>query len=142
MNLYQEHKLRPAQSRFPQPRKRLWTWMHPGGSTHQLDHILINSKWVNSLRNCRAYNSVELDLDHRILSVLLTTSLRTSKGKPCKRPKYNWKKLQDSNTKHEFQIELSNRLEELNCDDTTTPITDRYDQFEKVVAEVAEKVVG
>ena len=95
VNLCQEHKLRPAQSRFPQPRKRLWTWMHPGGSTHQLDHILINSKWVNSLRNCRAFNSVELDSDHRILSVLLTTSLRTSKGKPCKRSKYNWKKLQD-----------------------------------------------
>ena len=80
VNLCQERKLRPAQTRFPQPRNRVWTWMHPGGSTHQLDPILINSKWVNSLRNCRAYNTVELDSDHRILSVLLTTSLRTSKA--------------------------------------------------------------
>ena len=120
VNLCQEYKLRPAQTRFPQPRNRLWTWMHPGGSTHQLDHILISSKWVNSLRNCRAYNTVELDSDHRILSILLTTSLRTSKGKPCKRPKFDWKKLKDADTKHEFQIELSNRFKELRCDDTST----------------------
>ena len=142
VNLCQEHKLRPAQTRFPHPRNRLWTWMHPGGSIHQLDHILISSKWVNSLRNCRAYNTVELDSDHRILSILLTTSLRTSKGKPCKRPKFNWKKLQDADTKHKFQIELSNRFKELHCDDCSTPITERYDQFEKAVAEVADKVVG
>jgi hypothetical protein len=79
--------------RFPQPRNRLWTWTHPAGSTHQLDHILINSKWVNSLRNCRAYNSVEGDSDHRIVSILLVASLRTSKGKPCKRPKFNCKTM-------------------------------------------------
>ena len=41
---------------------RLWTWMHPGGTTNQLDHILINSKWTNSIRNCRAYNSVNWTL--------------------------------------------------------------------------------
>ena len=142
VNICQEHKLRPAQSRFPQPRKRLWTWMHPGGTTNQLDHILINSKWANSIRDCRAYNSVELDSDHRILSIRLITSIRTSKGKPCKRPKFDWRKLQEPDTKHHFQIELSNRFEGLKFDDTATPITERYNQLEKAVAEVAEKVVG
>ena len=28
------------------------------------------------------------------------------------------------------------------CVDTSTPITERYDPFEKAVAEVAEKVIG
>ena len=55
VDLCEEFQLRPAQMRFPHPRHRLWTWMHPSGSTHQLDHILINNKWKNSLRNCRAY---------------------------------------------------------------------------------------
>ncbi|XP_078617621.1 uncharacterized protein LOC144885572 [Branchiostoma floridae x Branchiostoma japonicum] len=142
VNLCQEHKLRPAQTRFPHPRSRLWTWMHPGGSTHQLDHILINGKWVNSLRNCRAYNSVELDSDHRILSVLLVTSLRTSKGKPCRRPKFNWRKLREAHTREVFQMELSNRFEALKCDEVSSPITERYACWEKTVAETAEKVVG
>lgn len=141
VNICQEYNLRPAQMRFPQPRNRLWTWTHPAGSTHQLDHILINSKWVNSLRNCRAYNSVEVDSDHRIVSILLVASLRTSKGKPCKRPKFNWKKLQDHATKEEFQLELSNRFQVLNMDDTS-PISDRYEIFETTVREVAEEVIG
>ncbi len=59
INICQEQNLRPAQMRFPQPRNRLWTWTRPNGTTYQLDHILIRSNWVNSLRTCRAYNSVE-----------------------------------------------------------------------------------
>lgn len=46
VNLCVEHNLRPAQSRFPHPLGRLWTWNHPAGSKHQLDHILINSRIV------------------------------------------------------------------------------------------------
>jgi len=141
VNLCEEHNMRIAHTIFPHPRGRTWTWTHPGGSLHQLDHILINSKWVNSLRNCRAYNSVELDSDHRIVSITLKTSLRTSKGKPCKRPKFNWKKLQDPATREEFQLELSNRFNALKTDNTST-ITERYREFETTVKEVAEKVVG
>ena len=106
-------RLSTAQQRFPQPRGRQWTWMHPAGSKHQLDHILINSKWVNSRRNCRAYTTVELDSDYRIVSILLVTSLRTNKGNPCKRPKFNWRKLQDQRTREKFQLELSNRFQAL-----------------------------
>ncbi|CAH3177114.1 unnamed protein product [Porites lobata] len=36
---------------------------------------------TNSVRNYRTYNSVELDSDHRILTVTFKVSLRTTKGK-------------------------------------------------------------
>ena len=113
----------------PSEASSLVTWMHPSGSTHQLDHILINNKWKNSLRNCRAYNSVELDSDHRIVSIRLVCSLRTSRAKPCKRPKLNWKKLQDAATKEEFQLELSNRFDVIQCNNMSTPITERYESL-------------
>jgi exonuclease III len=142
VSMCEEHKLHPSQMIFPQPRNRQWTWMHPSGSTNQLDHILINRKWTNSLRNCRAYNSVELDSDHRIVSITLVCSLRTTKGKPCNRQKFDWKKLQDVPTRELFQLELSKRFETLQCQDTSTPITQRYGEFEQAVAEIAEKVVG
>ena len=130
-----------VQSRFPQPRSRLWTWTHPAGSKHQLDHILITNKWVNSLRNCRADCSVELSSDHRILSIRLVTSLRTSKGKPCKRPKFDWKKLQDPAVKHTFQRELLNRFQVLNLSDGPVDISERYEFFKISVKEAADKVV-
>ena len=47
VDLCEEFKLCPAQMRFPNQRHHLQTWMHPSGSTHQLDHILINYKWKN-----------------------------------------------------------------------------------------------
>ena len=53
VDLCEEFKLRPAQMRFPHSRHRLWTWIHPSGSTHQLDYILINNKWKSLLRNRR-----------------------------------------------------------------------------------------
>lgn len=81
LNYCLEHNLRHVQSRFPLPISRMWTWKHPTGSMTLIDHILINSKWTNSLRNCRAHNSVELDSDHRILSAKIKVILRTTKGK-------------------------------------------------------------
>ena len=128
--------------KFPQPRHRQWTWMHPSRSTHQLDHILINRKRSNSLRNCRAYNLVELDSDHRIVSIRLVCSLRTTKGKPLDRPKFNWKKLQVTFVRDDFQLEMSNRFQVFQCNDTSVPISLRYQQFQHTVSEVAEEVVG
>ena len=142
MSMCEEYKLRPAQMKFPHPKRRLWTWMHPSGSTHQLDHILINSKWSNSLRNCRAYSTVELDSDHRIVSIRLVCSLRTTEGKPFNRPKFDWKKLQVTSVRDDFQLQLSNRFQALQCNDTSVPISQRYQQFELAVSEVAEEVVG
>ena len=104
----EEHKLRPAQMKFPQPKCRQWTWMHPTGSKHQFDNILINSKWSN-----------------------------------FSRPKFDWNKLQDAATREYFQIDLSNRFEALQCNETSAQITERYEElFEHAASEVAEKVVG
>ena len=124
-----EHNLRPAQSRFPHPHGELWAWNHPAGSKHQLDNILINSKWVNSLCNCRAYNSIELPDSNRIVSIHLLTSLRSNKKTTCKRPKFNWKKLQNPDTKDEFQLELSNQFEALALDDQPIDLSERYESF-------------
>ena len=68
----------------PQPSGRQWTWEHAEGSKSQLDHIMLRGKWINSLQSCRAYSTVELDSDHRMLTARLKLSLRTTR-KPGKR---------------------------------------------------------
>ena len=132
--------------KFPQPKCRQWTWMHPTVSKHQLGHILINSKWSNLLRNYRAYNTVELDPDHRIVRILLLCSLniRTTnyKGKPFTRPKFDWRKIQDAATRKKFRIELFNRFKSSRCNDTSAPITESYKKSKQAVSEVAKKVFG
>ena len=74
----EHNNLRPTQLRFPQPKHRMLAWEHTSGQHAQLDHIIniINGKWLNSARNCRAYRTVELGSDCRIVSVTIKISLR------------------------------------------------------------------
>ena len=70
-------------STFHRQRRRnsyMWTWEHPEGVHKvQIDHILLRGKWRNSVRNCRAYSTVEPGSDHRIVTAELKISLRV----PC-----------------------------------------------------------
>ena len=55
------------------------TWNHtsPNNLKSQIDFIIINSKWKNSAKNSRAYNSfISLASDHRIVSANIKLSLR------------------------------------------------------------------
>jgi hypothetical protein len=134
--------MRPLQSRFPQPLSRQWTWEHPNGSRAQLDHILICGKWLNSARNCRAYNTVEVDSDHRILTARFKLSLRTSGGKKCRRARFNWRSLQDPTIQHEFNITLKNRFEALTDSMEEDDIQAKYDHLVNAVNMTAEQTLG
>ena len=51
----------------------------------QIDHILINNKWKNFLKNCQAYLSfASVGSDNRILSAKLRLSLRSNAATPRK----------------------------------------------------------
>ena len=112
------------------------------GTLSQLDHILINKKWSNSIRNCRAFNTIELDSDHRPISISIKVSLRSVRLKPCNRVRYNWNRLQDPLIKHEYQLKLSNRFALLEDQASDTPISERYNNFEQTVHSVAQEVIG
>ena len=141
LDLCHKTQFRELQSRFPHPKKRLWTWRSPVGTVSQLDHILINSKWVRSAKNCRAYNSLEIGSDHRIVSARLNISLRATKKRPCKRVKYNWCKLaQDQEIQQRFSLALSNRFSELTP--TTNSIQNSYNDTVHTIEDVAQEVLG
>ena len=107
-----ECRMRSTQTRFRHPKSRTWTksrtghgHRHATGTKAQLDHILINGKWLNSIKNVRAYNTVELKSDHRIVTASLAISLRAPKTKAQKRMKYDWNKLKlDTALQAQFNI--------------------------------------
>ena len=46
-----------------------WTYTAPNGAEAQLDYLIINKKWKNSAKDCRAFNSFEgVKSDHRVVS--------------------------------------------------------------------------
>ena len=129
--------MRPTQSRFPHRKSRIWTWQHPSYRTKsnehqtQLDHILVNGKWIKSVHNVRAYDAVELGSDHRIVSANIKLRLRAEVENKCKRVKFDWPKLIDSkDLQNEFEIEIKNRFNLLTAGQDTD-LQPAYDEFEK-----------
>ena len=73
------------------------------------------------------------------MSAVIKVSLRTTKGKPLNRRKFDLKKLERQEIKDEFKIKLSNRFRRLPLIES---ITERYDEFEKATYSVAREILG
>ena len=108
-----------------------WTHTSPNGIKSQLDFILINKKWKNTSRNCRAYNSfVSLASDHRIVSAKLCLSLRSNKIKSSKDSLYDWSCLKhNSEVRNEFVISTRNRFEALQQNEDSNTLDKTYNNF-------------
>lgn len=138
----ERHNLRPTQFRFLHPKGRVWTWQHPSGQRAQLDHIIINAKWLNSVRNCRAYGFVDLESDHRIVSATVKISLRIQGANLVKCKRHDWKKLEPVPIRKELQLELKNRFEPLKRLSAEETMQEFYNSFQEGVEKAAEKVAG
>jgi hypothetical protein len=70
------------QFRFPHPMKRTRTWENRTTlNKAQLDHLLINGKWFNAIRNCRSYSSSKLGPDHQYyLTIKVSIGCTNNKG--------------------------------------------------------------
>jgi len=109
VDLCEFNNLQPARLKRPQPIKRQWAWEHTEGNKSQLDHILIRGKWINSLQSCRAYSSVDLDSDHRMVTAKLKLSFRVTSSQKSRQDNFDFSLLtQNSNLQYQFEVEVSN----------------------------------
>ena len=134
-----------TQSRFPQPPGRLWTWMKPGKQlfTAQLDHILIRRKWINSARDCRAYNTVGVSSDHRILCAKLVVSLRASITEPKKAVRFETSRLELPGIQQRFEQSLASKYKSLVYQAAEQPLAqDKYDWLIQALTEAADESIG
>ena len=104
---------------------KLWTFISDmSGTKSQVDFILVNKKWKNSVKNCEAYNTFSsMGSDHRIVSAKVKLSLRTAKA-PKLKPKYDWSALKDPEISELFTVTVRNRYAAL-CQDEET-VTETY----------------
>ena len=67
---------------FPEKTWSVMDAQSPNDFKSQIDFIIINKKWKNSVQNCRAYNSFNsIASDHRIITADIKLSLRANKRK-------------------------------------------------------------
>ena len=93
-----ECNLHITNTAFKKRKGKLWTYISDmNNRKSQIDYILINRKWKNSIHNCEACNSFSsLGSDHRLLTVKIKLSLRMTKtpqrsttGHHSETPNYN-----------------------------------------------------
>ena len=90
INFCEESDYIIGNTRFQKNKNRLWTARLPNGHKVQIDYIMINRKWQNSIHNIQAYNTFNtVGSDHRIVTASICLSLRAQKTRP-KSIKYNW----------------------------------------------------
>jgi len=66
-----------SSSKFQHPKRHLLTWYSNDGVTsHQIDHILINSRWASSVEDCRAYRGAETGNEHGSDHVMVRARLK------------------------------------------------------------------
>ena len=112
---------------------KLWTHKYPNGIKAQLDHMLINRKWQNSVTNCESFNSyLLLGSDHRPCSIKLRLCLRANRNAKSKKKYYNWALLSSNeNVKEAYTIEVKNRFQILQDLDENATADSMYENIIK-----------
>ena len=81
-NFINENNLICLNTHFQKKVGQLWTHKVQNKTLAQLYYVLINKKWKNSVKNCRAYHSfISVASDHRIVTSNIQLSLRANKNK-------------------------------------------------------------
>ena len=83
------------------------------GTKTQVDCILVNKKWKNSIHNCEAYNTLgSIGSDHRIVCAKVKIILRKKKA-PNLKENYDWSALKCKDLQQRYSIEIKNKYQSL-----------------------------
>ena len=131
-------------TKFQKRKGQLWTHNSPNDFKAQLDYILINKKWKNSVKNCRAYNSfVSIASDHRIVTANIQLTLRSSqKKKKEKSIHYDWSLLNsNTNLRKSFTNKVTENFKNSTKNDTQFLANIAYNHFETACRETAKELI-
>ena len=141
VDLMMEKNLVVTNTSFQKREGKLWTYMDPCGEKYQLDCILVNKKWRNSILNAEAYNTfASVGSDHRVVNINVRLSLRANGKTPPRKTKYDWKELsKDQNLQKQYTAKIRNRFSALQTAEDTA--TECYQRFIDANREVTELVI-
>ena len=133
--------MRITNTLFKKRMGKKWTYLSDmNGSKTEIDYILVNRKWKNSVHNVEAYNIFSsIGSDHRAVVARVKLSLRMNKT-PKRKTSYDWSTLMNnSDLQQQYNVAVRNRYAALMKDQDT--VTERYQHFIDANNETAEKLI-
>ncbi|KAL1446126.1 hypothetical protein WDU94_014018 [Cyamophila willieti] len=123
---------------FKQHKRRLYTWKSPGDRMRfQIDYILINQRFKNSIMNAKTYPGADVHSDHNLLAAELRTRLKHVKKKAtCK--KWNTEKLR-TNEAEQYQSEIEEKLKNITPLDS---VKEEWNAMKDTILDSLEKNIG
>uniref|UniRef100_A0A8D8WQA5 Craniofacial development protein 2 n=2 Tax=Cacopsylla melanoneura TaxID=428564 RepID=A0A8D8WQA5_9HEMI len=123
---------------FKQHKRRLYTWKNPGDRMRfQIDYILINQRFKNSINNVKTYPGADIFSDHNLLLAEVRTKLKRVDRKK-KTKKWDTAKLKTD----EGRIFEGNVEEALRKIVVNENIKDEWNTIKNSIVEALEVTVG
>ena len=142
-NFLKEQNLLPVNTYFQKRDGQRWTYTAPNGAKAQLDFLIINKKWKNSAKDCRAFNSFEgVKSDHRVVSAKIRLTLRANKPKSSRYPPYDRSSLRTNPViTNTFTIQLRNRFNALQQEEIGSSPNNTYNNFISACEDASKETI-
>jgi len=142
-----ENNLVISNTWFQKPKRRLYTWKSPGDLyRNQIDYILVNHRFRNSVTNISTYPGADASSDHNLLVANIKMKIKIPK-KSKYSPKFNVEMLQLDNFRKQFNIEVRNSFSLLSEEaveqlpDTPEGIEQDWNILKNSISEATTKTV-
>ncbi|CAF1140811.1 unnamed protein product [Didymodactylos carnosus] len=132
-----EKKLMVTNTWLMQEKRRRYTWKSPSGKDrYQLDYILVNQRFSNSVRKSCSYPGADVSSDHNLIMMRIRVKLKVLK-KASVRRKWNLELL-----KHDsggFRNEIECRMEKMKG---RKSINESWNYLKESIIESAKVTIG
>jgi len=130
-------------SLFPHKDIHKATWVAPNYCTsNQIDHIAISKKWRRSLLDVRSYRGTDVASDLYLIVAQLKLKLAANRSSNQRviRKKFNIEKLNQRETRKNFEEELKDSLEQVYMEESDP--SEQWTKIKETVLTKGENILG
>jgi hypothetical protein len=124
---------------FKKPKRRLYTWKSPGDrSRYQLDYVLVQQRFRNSVKDVQTLPGADIDSDHNLLVATICTCLKKIISFHKRKPKWDLEKLYAQ--RQEVHDSLEEKLGAIKCESGNVEV--QWNNIKKCVLDTRSDLVG
>ena len=121
----EENNLTIMNTFFELPARQKYTWKSPGDvKRNQIDYIMINRRFRNSIRRCKTYPGADINSDHNPVKAHVNIKLKSTSSVKKQQAQFDLEYLKMDVVRQRYNIEVKNKYEALSMisQEQETPI--------------------